>query len=93
MLLNSKVEGENAARLDEDPALFFLLRNVNVDDMVSEAIAQKSDELLNKEGRKSRRSIVSEDLSTMFSIELESGSQISLAAPVTRDIPAAITVR
>ena len=76
------------ARLDEDPSLFFLLRNVNISDLISEAITQKSDELLTKAGRKSRRAIASDDLSAMFGIELESDENIKtveLAAKKTAD--------
>ncbi len=77
------------ARLDEDPLLFFLLRNVNVNEMVSEAITQKSDELLNKAGRKSRRSIVSEDLSAVFGIDLKSDIEADSNTPAAKDIPPA----
>jgi uncharacterized Zn finger protein len=34
------------ARLDNSPALFFVLRQVNIDDLISKAIAQKSESLL-----------------------------------------------
>jgi uncharacterized Zn finger protein len=64
------------ARLDEDPSLFFVLRNVNVNELISEAIAQKSDELLTKAGRKSRRAIASDDLSAMFGIDLDSDAGV-----------------
>jgi len=59
------------ARLDENPALFFVLRNVNIDELVSKAIAQKSEILLKKSGRKSGRVIDDDDISVMFGIEMQ----------------------
>lgn len=58
-------------RLDENPALFFVLRNVNVDKLISKAIIQKSETLLSKSGRKSGRIIEGNDLSAMFGIEMD----------------------
>jgi len=62
------------ARLDENPALFFVLRNVNIDELVSKAIAQKSESLLKKSGKKTGR-VINDDVSAMFGIDLESESQ------------------
>ena len=59
------------ARLDETPGLFFVLRNVNIDELVSKAISQKSETLLKKSGRKSSRVIDNEDVSDMFGIEMD----------------------
>lgn len=58
------------ARLDENPALFFTLRWVKVDDLVAGAIQDKTTELLAKAGKKSARRIDGEDLSALFGIEL-----------------------
>lgn len=58
-------------RLDENPALFFVLRNVDVNELISKAIEQKSDALLSKSGRKSRRVIEGNNLSDMFGIEID----------------------
>lgn len=63
------------ARLDENPALFFVLRNVNIDELVSKAIAQKSETLLKKSVRKSGRVIDNDDISAMFGIEMESENE------------------
>lgn len=57
-------------RLDENPALFFVLRNVNIDELVSKAISQKSETLLKKSGRKSSR-VIDDDISAMFGIDME----------------------
>jgi len=58
-------------RLDENPALFFVLRNVDVDELISKAIVQKSETLLSKSGRKSGRIIEGNDISAMFGIEID----------------------
>lgn len=61
------------ARLDEDPILFFTLRNVNVDDLVAEAVADNTRQLLDKAGKKSNRTLDDADLSEMFGIEIDNG--------------------
>lgn len=61
------------ARLDQDPSLFFVLRNVNIGDLVSKAIAQKTQTLLKKSGKKSGRVIDENDISGMFGIEMDDG--------------------
>lgn len=62
------------ARLDENPALFFTLRNVNIDELVSKAIAQKTETLLKKSDRRSGRVMDEGDISAMFGIEMENDS-------------------
>lgn len=74
-------------RLDQDPSLFFMLRNVNVGDLISEAVTQKSDELLKKAAGKSRRAIAGNDLSAMFGIELEYGEPKKPEEPATQNKP------
>lgn len=59
------------ARLDDDPTLFFVLRDVKVDDLISEAISQETETLLKKSNAKSRRIIEDTDISDMFGIEME----------------------
>lgn len=61
------------ARLDEDPMLFFTLRNVNVDDLVAEAVADNTRQLLDKAGKKSKRTLDDANLSEMFGIEIDGG--------------------
>lgn len=60
-------------RLDEDPRLFFILRGVNVEALISETITRKSESLLEKSKTKSRRVMKESNLSEMFGIELEEG--------------------
>jgi len=59
------------ARLDEDPSLFFTLRNVRTEDLVVEAIQDKTAELLAKAKRKSTKAFDEADLSSLFGIELD----------------------
>lgn len=59
-------------RLDDEPRLFFALRGVNVEDLVSQAVSEKADALLKKAKSKSQRTIGDEDdLGEMFGIDLE----------------------
>ncbi len=59
------------SRLDEDPTLFFTLRDVIIDKLISKAVKQKSETLLKKSAKKSNRVIDEEDLSAMFDIDLD----------------------
>jgi len=63
------------ARLDDDPTLFFVLRNVKVDDLISEAISQNTETLLRKSKVKSRRIIEDTDISDLFGIEMETKAE------------------
>ncbi|MBC2714502.1 MAG: hypothetical protein HF978_04260 [Desulfobacteraceae bacterium] len=59
------------ARLDEYPHLFFLLRKVNIHDLVSEAVRESKKELLSKAKKKTSR-VIEDDgaLSDIFGIDL-----------------------
>ena len=59
------------ARLDQDPELFFTLRQVKMKDLVSEAVEGKTRELLKKAGKKSARVIDDSDLADVFGIDME----------------------
>lgn len=60
-------------RLDESPQLFFELRAVGVEDLVSQVVTEKSQHLLTKAQKKSRRVIegAEDDLGTLFGIDLD----------------------
>lgn len=62
------------ARLDEDPSLFFVLRKVDVNDLITETVKESKKELLGKAGKKSSK-ILQEDsgLSDIFGIDLGDG--------------------
>lgn len=59
------------ARLDEDPGLFFKLRKVKVDDLISEAVADSAKEMLKKAKRKTGRVLYDSNLSNVFGIDLD----------------------
>jgi len=59
------------ARLDEDPLLFFTLRGVRTDDLLTEAIQGATADLLSKAAQKSARSVDDADLSALFGIDLD----------------------
>ena len=60
-------------RLDENPALFFVLRNINIEELISETINKKSQTMLEKSKTKSSRVIEETDISDMFGIDLDDG--------------------
>jgi len=72
------------ARLDEEPLLFFKLRKANVHDLISEAVEDKTRDLLQKAGRKSSRVIEDTDLTKIFGIEMEVHSETAPAKPSRR---------
>lgn len=59
------------SKLDEDPTLFFTLRNVDINELISKAITKKSETLLKKSDKKSSRVIDEDDISSMFGIEID----------------------
>ena len=58
-------------RLDYEPVLFFTLRNVNMNDLISDAVGDKTTSLLKKAEQKSSRVIDDSDLSSLFGIDME----------------------
>ncbi len=59
------------ARLDDDPHLFFILRKMKMNDLVSETIRESKKELLSKAKKKTSRVIEDNDaLSDIFGIDL-----------------------
>jgi len=72
------------ARLDEEPALFFTLRKVEMRELVTEAVEGKTKELLKKADRKSHRVMEKVDLSEMFGIDLEQDAASGISDPVSQ---------
>ena len=58
-------------RLDEDPKLFFRLRDAGIDELIKQAVAGKVEKLLEKAGRKSGRIIEDKDIASVFGIDIE----------------------
>lgn len=59
------------ARLDKDPSLFFTLRKVDIGDIISGAIAKKSDDMLKKADARSGRVLSDDDLAETFGIDID----------------------
>jgi uncharacterized Zn finger protein len=59
------------ARLDESPELFFNLRKIEMENLVSLAVKDKTKKMLEKAEKKSSRIISGADLSSVFGIDLE----------------------
>ncbi|MCF7974708.1 MAG: hypothetical protein K9N55_12900 [Phycisphaerae bacterium] len=58
-------------RLDEDPLLFFVLRQAKVEDLITQAVQDQSDKLLKQAKRKSTRVIDDSELGDVFGIDLD----------------------
>jgi uncharacterized Zn finger protein len=59
-------------RLDEDPNLFFVLRKVKMEELITQAIRDRSARLLKQAKKKTSRVIDDADLGNVFGIEMES---------------------
>ncbi len=59
------------ARLDHAPNLFFLLRKIEIGDLISETMRDKTEELLTLAEKKSQRILEGQDLSSVFGIEMD----------------------
>lgn len=77
-------------RLDEDPSLFFVLRKMKMDDLITQAVRDKSERLLRQAKKKTFRVIDDADLGDVFGIDLESavagendGSEATTVEPGT----------
>ena len=56
------------SRIDNSPELLFILRDAKIDELISEAVEEKSKELLKKSRKKTSRAIADEDISDIFNI-------------------------
>jgi uncharacterized Zn finger protein len=56
------------ARLDDDPTLFFKLRNIEIEALIKKSIEEKMENMLKNSGKKTRRVIKDADLSGLFGI-------------------------
>lgn len=68
------------ARLDEDPLLFFTMRQADTEELVAQAVKDKTGELLAKADKKSSRVIDGADLSGLFGIDLDVKPDFSAAS-------------
>lgn len=56
------------ARFDEDPTLFFLLRNINFTDLLKKSVSERMDSMLKNAGKTTSRVIEEADTSELFGI-------------------------
>lgn len=56
------------ARLDQDPMLFFELRNLDGQELVRKSMERKLESMLKNAGKKSKREIADEDISEIFGL-------------------------
>jgi uncharacterized Zn finger protein len=75
-----------AARLDEKPELFFVLRGIKIDDFVGTMVKAESRKMLKKAATKSSRTIIAKDneLADLFGIELGSAEIVDKKLPVKK---------
>ncbi len=59
------------ARLDHEPSLFFTLRKLKIEDLITQAIKEKKTSLLEKAQQKSDRVLKNDNLSSLFGIDME----------------------
>jgi len=59
------------ARLDEDPALFFTLRQAKMDDLVSQAVKSKASSIIEKTTAGSSKIIAEDKLSDLFGLDMD----------------------
>ncbi len=59
------------ARLDEDPSLFFKLRRIDVDDLITETVADTAQALIDKAQQQSGNILDDVDLGDVFGIQLD----------------------
>jgi len=61
-------------RLDEDPGLFFVLRKVKMEDLITQAVRDRSARLLGQAKKKTSRVIDDADLGEVFGIDLDAAA-------------------
>lgn len=67
-------------RLDEDPLLFFTLRQADTKELVARAVQEKTGDLLAKADQKSSRMIDDADISGLFGIDMDIKPDFAAAA-------------
>lgn len=66
-------------RLDRDPGLFFVLRQVKVEDLIAQAVRSQSERLLRQAKKRSSRVIDDGDLAEVFGIDLDGEAVLAAA--------------
>lgn len=80
-------------RLDEDPSLFFKLRNVKIEDLISQAVSTKTSKLLNQAKKKSQKALDDTDLSDLFGIDLETTTKSKTGVKSNPKLPKPVVAK
>ncbi len=72
------------ARLDEDPLLFFTLRQADTEELVARAVREKTGDLLARARKKSSRVLGDADLSGLFGIDMDIQPDFASTANVAK---------
>ncbi|TKB27001.1 hypothetical protein FCL47_07410 [Desulfopila sp. IMCC35006] len=90
------------ARLDEDPLLFFTLRQADTEELVARAVQEKTGDLLVRASKKSSRVLGDADLSDLFGIDMDIQPDFASTAEAAKpkgprrkkkDVPASLTAQ
>ena len=77
------------ARLDEDPLLFFTLRQADTEELVTRAVQEKTGDLLARASKKSSKELGDADLSGLFGIDMDIKPKFASTAKVAKVAKAA----
>lgn len=72
------------ARLDEDPLLFFTLRQADTEELVTRAVQEKTGDLLARAEQKSSKVLGDADLSDLFGIDMDIQADFASTAKVAK---------
>jgi uncharacterized Zn finger protein len=72
------------ARLDQDPALFFTLRNVDVGGLVKSSATAAADALLGRAGKGAGRILEGPGIEDLFGIEMDAGAPVPVPLALTK---------
>jgi uncharacterized Zn finger protein len=61
------------ARFDNDPKLFFTLRSISIDELINQAVKEKSENMIQKSLSKTKRVMDNDNLSDVFGIDIKPG--------------------
>ena len=80
-------------RLDEDPSLFFILRKLKMEDLITQAVRDKSAKLLKQAEKKTSRVIDDADIGDVFGIELGAAAVVENEGHETTTVEPGVAVK
>lgn len=72
------------ARLDHDPSLFFSLREIDIDEVITETVASAADTLLRKAASRSKNVLEDADIGDVFGIQMDDTAAPLPALPLVK---------